>query len=67
MVQSILNNVPVCIKTLPRRGEQLLKLVSDALRIIWPLTTICIIRPTLLAQKREAAKILDFIGEEIGV
>ncbi|KAL1849246.1 hypothetical protein Plec18170_007538 [Paecilomyces lecythidis] len=65
--QSILNNVPVCIKTLPRRGEQSPKLVSDALRIIWPLTTICIIKPTLPAQKREAAKILDFIGEEIGV
>ncbi|GAD94057.1 hypothetical protein NECHADRAFT_31630 [Paecilomyces variotii No. 5] len=66
--QSILDNVPVWIKTLaPQRGGQSPKLVSDALKIIWPLTTICIIKPTLPAQKREAAKILDFIGEEIGV
>lgn len=65
--QDILNSVPVCINHLSRRGEQSPKLVSDALRLIWPLTTICIFKPTLPAQKKEAARILDFIGKEIGV
>ncbi|KAJ9309741.1 transcriptional regulator family: Fungal Specific TF [Paecilomyces variotii] len=65
--QDILNSVPVCINHFSRRGEQSPKLVSDALRLIWPLTTICIFKPTLPAQKREAARILDFIGKEIGV
>ncbi|KAJ9296761.1 transcriptional regulator family: Fungal Specific TF [Paecilomyces variotii] len=65
--QDILNSVPACINQLSRKGEQSPKLVSDALRLIWPLTTICIFRPTLPAQKREAARILDFIGKEIGV
>lgn len=65
--QAIIDRTPKAMSTLVKDKEKTPKGLFDALKLIWPLTSVYVITSTLPEQKAQAELALAFIGKEIGV
>ncbi|KND90283.1 hypothetical protein TOPH_05164 [Tolypocladium ophioglossoides CBS 100239] len=65
--QDIINSVPWILGPLACGKDKSPKVLFDAMKMIWPLTSVYVLSTTLPEQKSEAEAALIFIGKEIGV
>lgn len=65
--QMILDRSKEAVFWLGKDKDKTPKGLFDALKLVWPLTTVLIIPTTLPKQKAEAEVALTFIGKEVGV
>lgn len=65
--QGIVDSVPWILGPLASGKDKAPKVLFDALKMVWPLTSVYVVSTTLPEQKSEAEVALIFIGKEIGV
>ncbi|KEY64789.1 hypothetical protein S7711_08068 [Stachybotrys chartarum IBT 7711] len=65
--QGILDSIPAVLGPMKTSSPVDMKVVFDAIKLIWPLTAICSVTATSSDQKQAAESTLIFIGREVGI
>ncbi|OAQ91750.1 N-terminal fungal transcription regulatory domain-containing protein [Purpureocillium lilacinum] len=65
--QEILDSVPWILGPLASGKDKSPKVLFDALKMVWPLTSVYVVSTTLPEQRVQAEVALVFIGKEVGV
>lgn len=65
--QSIISNIPYAIGPMAKGRDKSPRVLFDALKLVWPLTSIYITKTTLPEQQRAAGMTLQFMSRELGV
>ncbi|UNI14994.1 hypothetical protein JDV02_001569 [Purpureocillium takamizusanense] len=65
--QEILNSVPWILGPLASGKDKSPRVLFDALKMVWPLTSVYVVSTTLPEQREGAEVALVFIGKEVGV
>ncbi|KAK2589765.1 hypothetical protein QQS21_012555 [Conoideocrella luteorostrata] len=65
--QSILDSIPVALGPLKTGKDKSPRVLFDSIKMVWPLTAVYLVGPTLPEQKNQAEIALTFIGKVVGV